>query len=60
MKAPVKPLCVFCMTQYCRSRVVPPTDAVMLKVVTYRGKEQVGRYNLMPVEEMSKRAGIKK
>ncbi|HEY0059189.1 MAG TPA: family 20 glycosylhydrolase, partial [Flavisolibacter sp.] len=36
--------------------LVPPTDAVMLKVVTYKGKEQVGRYNLMPVEELNKRA----
>ncbi len=40
--------------------LVPPKDAVMLKVVTYRGKEQVGRFNLMPVEELRKRAGLKK
>jgi hexosaminidase len=39
--------------------LVPPKDATMLKVVTYRGKEQVGRYNWMPVEELKKRAGIK-
>jgi hexosaminidase len=40
--------------------LIPPKDAVMLKVVTYKGKEQVGRFNLMPVEELKKRAGIKK
>ena len=39
--------------------LIPPKDAVMLKVVTYKGKEQVGRFNLMPVEELKKRAGIK-
>src|SRR5688572_12676712 len=40
--------------------LIPPKDAVMLKVVTYKGKEQVGRFNLMPVEKLKKRAGIKK
>jgi hexosaminidase len=40
--------------------LIPPKDAVMLKVVTYKGKEQVGRFNLMPVEELKKRAGLKK
>ncbi len=40
--------------------LVPPKDAVMLKVVTYRGKKQMGRFNLMPVEELKKRAGILK
>ncbi len=40
--------------------LIPPKDAVMLKVVTYKGKEQVGRFNLMPVEELRKRAGISK
>ena len=40
--------------------LTPPKDAVMLKVVTYRGKKQVGRFNNMPVEELRKRAGLKK
>ncbi len=40
--------------------VVPPKDAVQLKVVTYKGKKQVGRYNVMPVEEWKKRAGLLK
>lgn len=40
--------------------LTPPKDAVMLKVVTYKGNKQVGRYNNMPVEELKKRAGIKK
>ncbi len=42
-----------------KEALIPPGDAVMLKVVTYKGKKQVGRYNLMPVEELKKRAGIK-
>ncbi len=40
--------------------VTPPKDAVMLKVVTYKGKKQVGRFNHMPVEELRKRAGLRK
>ena len=36
--------------------LIVPKDAVTLKVVTYRGKEQVGRMIVMPVEELSKRA----
>lgn len=32
-----------------------PADAVMLKVVTYRGDQQVGRMIYMPVEELRKR-----
>jgi hexosaminidase len=43
-----------------KEALIPPKDAVMLKVVTYKGKEQVGRFNLMPVEELKKRAGLKK
>ncbi len=43
-----------------KEALIPPGDAVMLKVVTYKGKKQVGRYNLMPVEELKKRAGIAK
>jgi hexosaminidase len=40
--------------------ITPPKDAVMLKVVTYKGKKQVGRYNWMPVEELKRRAGLLK
>lgn len=43
-----------------KEALIPPRDAVMLKVVTYKGKKQVGRFNLMPVEELKKRAGVKK
>lgn len=34
-----------------------PKDATTLKVITYRGKEAVGRMLSMPVEELNKRAG---
>jgi len=40
--------------------LTPPKDAVMLKVITYRGNQPMGRMIAMPVEEMKKRAGIKK
>ena len=40
--------------------ITPPKDAVMLKVVTYKGRKQVGRFNNMPVEELKRRAGLKK
>ena len=40
--------------------LTPPKDAVMLKVITYRGSQPVGRMIAMPLEEMQKRAGIKK
>ncbi|HVF81150.1 MAG TPA: family 20 glycosylhydrolase, partial [Flavisolibacter sp.] len=40
--------------------LTPPKDAAMLKVVTYKGKKQVGRYNWMPVDELKKRAGLLK
>jgi hexosaminidase len=36
--------------------LIPPKDAVMLKVVTYRGKKQVGRLITMRDEEWRKRA----
>jgi hexosaminidase len=39
--------------------LTPPKDAVMLKVITYRGKEPVGRMTNMPIKEMQTRAGIK-
>ncbi len=34
-----------------------PKDVTLLKVVTYRGKEQMGRIIFFPVEEMKKRMG---
>ena len=40
--------------------LMAPKDAVMLRVVTYKGKEQVGRFVSMPIEELQKRAGMKK
>ncbi|MES2458317.1 MAG: family 20 glycosylhydrolase [Bacteroidota bacterium] len=36
-----------------------PKDAAVLKVITYKGKEPVGRMMVMPVEELNKRAGKK-
>jgi hexosaminidase len=39
--------------------LTPPKDAVMLKVITYRGKEPVGRMISMPLDEMAKRADHK-
>lgn len=36
-----------------------PKDVSLLKVVTYRGKEQMGRIIFFPVEEMKKRMGRK-
>jgi hexosaminidase len=40
--------------------LVPPKDAVMLKVITYKGKQPVGRMIAMPIEEMMKRSEPKK
>lgn len=37
--------------------LVPPIDAKVLKVITYRGKDPVGRMMNMPIEELEKRAG---
>lgn len=37
-------------------KLMPPKDATMLKVITYRGKEPVGRMMVMPIEELNKRA----
>ncbi len=39
--------------------LVPPKDAVMLKVITYKGKKSVGRMIAMPIEELKKRADKK-
>jgi hexosaminidase len=40
--------------------ITPPKDAVMLKVITYRGNKPVGRIIAMPLDDLQKRAGIKK
>lgn len=39
--------------------VAVPKDALLLRVITYRGKEPIGRMNNMPVAELKKRAGVK-
>jgi hexosaminidase len=38
------------------SPLTPPEDAVMLKVITYRGDKPVGRMISMPIAELQKRA----
>jgi hexosaminidase len=43
-----------------KSPLTPPKDAVMLKVVTYRGNKQMGRMIYMPIEELNNRADKKK
>ena len=40
--------------------LTPPRDAVMLKLITYDGKQPVGRMIAMPIEELEKRADRKK
>jgi len=40
-------------------KIVPPKDASTMKVITYRGKNPVGRMMVMPIEELNKRAGKK-
>ncbi|HEU5366273.1 MAG TPA: family 20 glycosylhydrolase, partial [Hanamia sp.] len=35
--------------------LVPPKDAVMLKVITYRGNKPIGRMISMPISELQKR-----
>lgn len=37
----------------------PPKDAVKLKLITYRGKQVMGRDITIPVTELNRRAGIK-
>ncbi len=37
-----------------------PKEAAQLKIITYKGEKQVGRYNVLSMDEMKKRAGIKK
>jgi hexosaminidase len=38
-------------------RLLPPKDATQLRIITYKGKEPVGRMLTMPIEELKKRAG---
>ncbi len=38
--------------------LTPPEDAVMLKIITYRGNKVMGRIITMPIKELKKRAGI--
>ena len=40
--------------------VVVPKDATLMRVITYRGKQAVGRMNNMPVDMLKKRAEKKK
>lgn len=40
--------------------LTPPKDAVMLKVITYRGNKPIGRMIAMPLDVLQKRAGLKK
>ncbi|WP_316842126.1 beta-N-acetylhexosaminidase [Pedobacter gandavensis] len=37
-------------------KLTPPKDAKMLRVITYRGKQPIGRMMNMPIEELNKRA----
>jgi hexosaminidase len=37
--------------------LIAPTDAVMLKVITYRGNKPIGRMISMPIETLKKRLG---
>jgi hexosaminidase len=37
------------------SALTPPKDAVMLNVITYRGKQKMGRMISMPISELEKR-----
>ncbi|OOQ60546.1 beta-N-acetylhexosaminidase [Mucilaginibacter pedocola] len=39
------------------STLTVPIDATQLKVVTYKGKQQVGRFLIMPIDELKKRLG---
>lgn len=40
-------------------KLIPPKDATMLRVITYRGKDPVGRMMSMPIDELNRRAGRK-
>jgi hexosaminidase len=43
-----------------KKTLTPPKDAVMLRVVSYRAKEQMGRMISVPIAELEQRAGKKK
>jgi len=43
-----------------KEALTPPKDAVMLRVVSYRGKQQMGRMISVPVADLEQRAGKKK
>jgi len=43
-----------------KQALTPPKDAVMLRVVSYRGKKQMGRMISVPVSDLEQRAGKKK
>jgi hexosaminidase len=40
--------------------LIPPKDAVEMKVITYRGNKPIGRMTVMPIKEMQRRADRKK
>jgi len=40
-----------------KEKLVVPKDAVLLRVITYKGKNPVGRMITMPIDELNKRAG---
>jgi len=42
------------------SPLTVPKDAAGMKVITYRGDKQMGRLVVIPIEELRRRAGIKK
>jgi len=37
-------------------KLTPPKDASMMRVVTYRGKQQIGRLISMPIDELNRRS----
>lgn len=39
--------------------LTPPKDAIKMKLITYRGKQQVGRDITIAITELNRRAGIK-
>jgi hexosaminidase len=40
--------------------LIPPKDAVMLKVITYKGTQPVGRMIAMPIDELKRRSESKR
>jgi hexosaminidase len=42
-----------------KEALIPPKDAVMLRVVSYRGKQQMGRMISVPISDLLQRAGKK-